>query len=38
MSATSGTVQCMLNTLDSVVVAKAAGFPVKVIAVPAMSF
>ena len=35
---TSGTVQCMLNTLDSVVVARAAGIPVKVIAVPAMSF
>lgn len=35
---TSGTVQCMLNTLDSVVVARAAGLPVKVIAVPAMSF
>jgi len=35
---TSGTVQCMLNTLESVVVARAAGVPVKVIAVPAMSF
>ena len=35
---TSGAVQCMLNTLDSVVVARAAGLPVKVIAVPAMSF
>lgn len=35
---TSGTVQCMLNTLDSVVVARAAGLPVKVVAIPAMSF
>lgn len=35
---TSGTIQCMLNTLDSVVVARAAGVPVKVIAVPAMSY
>ena len=35
---TSGSIQCMLNTLDSVVVARAAGLPVKVIAIPAMSF
>ncbi len=35
---TSGSLQCMLNTLDSVVVARAAGVPVKVIAIPAMSF
>ena len=35
---TSGTIQCMLNTLDSVVVARAAGVPVKVIAIPAMSY
>ena len=35
---TSGTIHCMLNTLDSVVVARAAGVPVKVIAVPAMSY
>jgi NitT/TauT family transport system substrate-binding protein len=35
---TSGSVQCMLNTLDSVVVARAADLPVKVIAVPAMSY
>jgi NitT/TauT family transport system substrate-binding protein len=35
---TGGTLQCMLNTLDSVVVARAAGLPVKVIAIPAMSF
>lgn len=35
---TSGAVPCMLNTLDSVVVARASGVPVKVIAVPAMSY
>lgn len=35
---TSGSVPCMLNTLDSVVVARAAGVPLKVIAVPAMSY
>lgn len=35
---TSGSVPCMLNTLDSVVVARASGVPVKVIAVPAMSY
>jgi NitT/TauT family transport system substrate-binding protein len=35
---TSGKVQCMLNTLDSVVVARAAGVPMKVIAIPAMSY
>ena len=34
----SGTIQCMLNTLDSVVVARAADIRVKVIAVPAMSY
>jgi NitT/TauT family transport system substrate-binding protein len=35
---TSGSIHCMLNTLDSVVVARAAGVPVKVVAVPAMSY
>lgn len=35
---TSGAIPCMMNTLDSVVVARAAGVPVKVLAVPAMSF
>ena len=35
---TSGSVPCMLNTLDSVVVARAAGVPLKVIAIPAMSY
>lgn len=35
---TSGSAQCMLNTLDSVVVARAAGVPLEVIAIPAMSF
>lgn len=35
---TSGSVPCMMNTLDSVVVARAAGVPVKVVSVPAMSF
>ncbi len=35
---TSGVVNCMLNTLDSVVVARAAGVPLKVIAIPAMSY
>ncbi len=35
---TTGTIQCMLNTLDSVVVARASGVPVKVIAIPAMSY
>ena len=35
---TSGSVQCMLNTLDSVVVASSAGVPMRVIAVPAMSY
>ncbi len=35
---TSGSVPCMLNTLDSVVVARANGVPLKVIAIPAMSY
>lgn len=35
---TSGNVPCMLITLDSVVVARANGVPVKVIAIPAMSY
>ena len=35
---TSGKIHCMLNTLDSVVVARAAGVPMKVITVPAMSY
>ena len=35
---TGGSIHCMLNTLDSVVVARAAGVPVKVVAVPAMSY
>ncbi len=34
----SGTIHCMLNTLDSVVVARAADIPMQVIAVPAMSY
>ena len=35
---TTGSIQCMLNTLDSVVVARGSGVPVKVIAIPAMSY
>lgn len=35
---TSGTVQCMMNTLDSFVVARSAGVPLKVIALPDMSY
>lgn len=35
---TSGTVQCMMNTLDSFVVARSAGVPLKVVALPDMSF
>ncbi len=35
---TSGKVPCMMNTLDSVVVARASSIPVKVIAIPAMSY
>ena len=35
---TSGSVHCMMNTLDSVVVARSADVPVKVIGVPAMSY
>lgn len=35
---TSGTVQCVSNTLDSFVVARSAGVPVKVIALPDMSY
>ena len=35
---TSGTVQCILNTLDSLVVARAAGVPLKVVALPDMSY
>ncbi|MDH3691499.1 MAG: ABC transporter substrate-binding protein [Gammaproteobacteria bacterium] len=34
----SGTVQCILNTLDSVVVARAADVPLKVVTIPAMSY
>ncbi|MEQ8666623.1 MAG: ABC transporter substrate-binding protein [Rhodospirillales bacterium] len=34
----SGNVQCMLNTLDSLVVARAAGVPLKVVALPDMSY
>ncbi len=37
-SLTTGSIHCMLNTLDSVVVARASGVPVKVIAIPAMSY
>ncbi|MDE0310219.1 MAG: ABC transporter substrate-binding protein [Acidiferrobacterales bacterium] len=38
-AAISGTdLQCMMNTLDSLVVAAAADVPVKVIAIPAMSY
>lgn len=35
---TSGSVPCMMNTLDSLVVARASGVPVKVVAIPDMSF
>lgn len=35
---TSGTVQCVSNTLDSFVVARSAGVPLKVIALPDMSY
>ncbi len=35
---TSGAVHCMLNTLDSVVVARASNVPIKVVAIPAMSY
>lgn len=35
---TSGSIQCILNTLDSVVVARAAEVPIKVVAIPAMSY
>jgi NitT/TauT family transport system substrate-binding protein len=35
---TSGTVQCVLNTLDSFVVARSAQVPLKVIALPDMSY
>lgn len=35
---TSGTVQCVANTLDSFVVARSAGVPLKVIALPDMSY
>ena len=35
---TSGQIHCMMNTLDSVVVARSADVPVKVIGVPAMSY
>lgn len=35
---TSGTVQCVMNTLDSFVVARSAGVPLKVIALPDMSY
>lgn len=35
---TSGSVPCMMNTLDSVVVARASGIPVSVLAIPAMSY
>ena len=35
---TSGTVQCVMNTLDSFVVARSAGVPLKVVALPDMSF
>ena len=34
----SGTIQCMMNTLDSIVVARTARIPLDVIAIPAMSF
>jgi len=34
----TGAVQCMLNTLDSIVVARSAGVTAKVIAIPAMSY
>jgi NitT/TauT family transport system substrate-binding protein len=34
----AGKIQCMLNTLDTMVLARASGLPIKVIAIPAMSF
>lgn len=33
-----GQINCMMNTLDSVVVARSAGVPVKVISIPALSY
>ena len=35
---TTGTLQCMLNTLDTVGVARSAGLPIKHVAIPAMSY
>ena len=35
---TSGRIHCMNNTLDTVVIAHAAGVPIRVIAIPAMSY
>ena len=35
---TTGALQCMLNTLDTVVVARSAGLPIKHVAIPAMSY
>lgn len=35
---TSGHVQCMMNTLDSLVVARSSGVPLKVVALPDMSY
>ncbi len=34
----SGTVQCVMNTLDSFVVARSAGIPLKIVALPVMSY
>ena len=34
----SGQIQVVMNTLDSMVLARAAGVPIKIVAVPAMSF
>ncbi len=35
---TKGEIQAMLNTMDSIIAARAAGVPIKMVAVPAMSY
>jgi NitT/TauT family transport system substrate-binding protein len=35
---TSGQIQVVMNTLDSMVLARAAGVPIKIVAIPAMSY
>ncbi len=35
---TSGKIQVVMNTLDSMVLARAAGIPIKIVAIPAMSY